>query len=103
MFFFFRCPRSQPPTRKMSCKERKEWSYKEKKAVKRQLSSFISSLKTPGKRACDDALRKKPVLSSRILLDIKNCVHNLNQAKKREMRPLRILVTVIALVGRDRT
>ncbi|KAF0313667.1 hypothetical protein FJT64_015804 [Amphibalanus amphitrite] len=73
--------RRMPLTRpdRVSAMENQE----EKEAVERRLNWFVRKLVVPGLDYCRAALKEEPALSSRTWRDVKYCVYNMIQRRKR--------------------
>ncbi|XP_043242757.1 uncharacterized protein LOC122392210 [Amphibalanus amphitrite] len=63
--------------------KRRPWSQEEKEAVERRMNWFVRKLVVPGLDYCRAALKEEPVLSSRTWRDVKYCVYNMIQRRKR--------------------
>ena len=66
---------------------RKKWGDNEVAAIRKHLDTFLKSGKVP--RMCDAELAlEEPALINRTWRDVKNYVHNFNQAQKRKVRDM---------------
>jgi hypothetical protein len=56
--------------------KRVSWTCEEKLAIENQLKKFITMMKVPGKRACEEALQKESALKERSWKAVKYYIHN---------------------------
>lgn len=77
------CQKTVNSERETSAKKRVPWKPEERDVLKKELSSFIESMKCPGKAPCLTVIKNNALLSQRSWSEVKSCVYSMIQKQKR--------------------